>query len=245
MAVSVRPAGETMNPKNLIEAGSIVMDLGLGSEAGAARAVLADEAASLARGARVAASNLEKRAGETIRTFADLLQGRAGDVVTVVPRRIIAGSSDGSIKPNTVSIDVLGPKGLMHRVETEKANHNLFGSDLAKSERRLHFLQHDLAQEQTHITLSLGNRIVGIGGVQTNPSNTSELWVQHVSVEARHQGKGYARNIIESIYDYALRRNQQVVPSSFTTEGQRLKAIFSRMNDRYPQARSSIPFKDI
>lgn len=220
------------------------MDIGLGSEAGAARALLADEAASLARGASAVASNLEKRAGETIRSFADLLQGRTGDVVTVVPRRIITGS-DGSIKPNTVSIDVLGPKGLMHRVETEKANHNLFGSDLAKSERRLHFLQHDLAQEQTHITLSLGNRIVGIGGVQTNPSNTSELWVQHVSVEARHQGKGYARNIIESIYDYALRRNQQVVPSSFTTEGQRLKAIFSRMNDRYPQAGSSLPFKDI
>jgi predicted GNAT family acetyltransferase len=85
---------------------------------------------------------------------------------------------------------------------------------------------------------------VGIGGVQTNPSNTSELWVHHVSVEAKHQGKGYARNIIESIYDYALRRDQQVVPSSFTTEGQRLKAIFSRMNGRYPQAASSLPFKD-
>ena len=55
----------------------------------------------------------------------------------------------------------------------------------------------------------------------------------------------YARNIIESIYDYALRREQQVVPSSFSPQGQRLKHIFEEMNLRHPQAASNQPFRDL
>ena len=88
-------------------------------------------------------------------------------------------------------------------------------------------------------------RIAGIGGVRTNRSNPAELWVDHVSVDPKHGGKGFARNIIESIYDYALRREQQVVPSSFSPQGQRLKHIFEEMNLRHPQAASNQPFRDL
>lgn len=228
-----------MNPKNLVEAGSLLVDVGLPTSV-VAREALASEAAALTRSSR----SILAAAGERIQTMADLLQGRPGDVVTVVPRRIISGSTDGTISSRTLSIDVLGPRGLMERIK-EPANRNIFGPELVNGDGRLHYLRRGSIQEQTHVTLSLGNRIIGIGGLQTNAGQTSELWVQHISVEAKHQGKGYARNIIESIYDYALQRNQRVVPSSFTSEGQRLKPIFGKMNARYPEAAASLPFKDL
>lgn len=234
-----------MNPKPFIEAGTFLVDAAVGKRASE---LLAEEAATLTRrtAEKLWQSTTPQAKAETIRTLADIIQGRPGDVVTAVPRRIISGSIDGTINARTVSIDVLGPSDLMKRIASQPSNADLLKEKLVNGlpSRRLHYLSPDYVHEQTHITLSLGNRIVGIGGVRTNPSDASQLWMEHLSVETKHQGKGYARNIIESIYDYALRRNQQVVPSSFTRDGQRLKPIFNRLDERYPQAASGIPHRD-
>lgn len=183
----------------------------------------------------------------TIRTFSDMVRGEPGETVTAVPRRFITGSAENGITPRTVSVDVLHPDELFERIAMQKVNANLFGKRTAEGivDKRLHYLISSEAREQTHVTLSLGNRIAGIGGVRTNRSNPAELWVDHVSVDPKHGGKGFARNIIESIYDYALRREQQVVPSSFSPQGQRLKHIFEEMNLRHPQAASNQPFRDL
>lgn len=182
----------------------------------------------------------------TIQTMADLFRRHPGEVVTAVPRRYLAGAGEDGIKAHTLSIDILHPDELFTRVATQRQNANLFGKQMGNGieTRRLHYLNINEAREQAHVTLSLGNRITGIGGVRSNRMDPTELWVDHISVEAKHQGKGYARHIIESIYDYALRRNQQVVPSGFTTMGQRLKPIFMEMNERYPNAASSQPFRN-
>ncbi|MBL8082480.1 MAG: GNAT family N-acetyltransferase [Candidatus Obscuribacter sp.] len=181
----------------------------------------------------------------TIQTMSDLFRRHPGEVVTAVPRRYLGGGGDG-IKAHTLSIDILHPDELFTRVATQRQNANLFGTQLENGieTRRLHYLNVNEAREQAHVTLSLGNRIAGIGGVRSNRMDPTELWVDHISVEAKHQGKGYARHIIESIYDYAQRRNQQVVPSGFTTMGQRLKPIFMEMNERYPSAASPLPFRN-
>lgn len=211
-----------MNPRNLVEAGEVAASIGGGSLNAAERLV------------GQALAQMEKKPLETIRTFADMLAGRPGDVVTPVARRII------SDEPHTF-IDVLGPRALMERIKTEAANRSL----MLEGKGRLHYLNRSMLDEQTHVTLYEGKRIVGIGGLQTNPSDTGQIWVHHVSVEKGYQGRGYARNIIESIYDYALKRNQKVVPSSFTVEGQKLKPVFSRLDTQYPQAASGLPFSNM
>ncbi len=184
---------------------------------------------------------------KTAFSLGDLLAGRSGDVVTAVPRRFIRGAAQAGIKSDSLYIDVLSPDELFKRVETQKVNRDLFKAKYVDGleSRRLHYLNAREALGQTHVTLSLGNRIVGIGGVRTNPYEKSSLWVEHVSVEAKHQGKGYASRIIESIYDYALRRDQVVSPSSFSAQGQKLKPVFSRLNEKFPQARSGEAFRNL
>lgn len=183
----------------------------------------------------------------TIRTFSDLVRGEPGETVSAVPRRFITGSAEEGIKARTVSIDVLHPDELFERIATQKVNANLFGKRGIEgmADRRLHYLNSHDAREQAHVTLSMGNRITGIGGVRTNRADPRELWVDHVSVDPKYGGRGFARNIIESIYDYALRRDQQVVPSSFSSQGQRLKHIFEELNLKHPQAASRLPMRDL
>ncbi|HEY9676911.1 MAG TPA: GNAT family N-acetyltransferase [Drouetiella sp.] len=181
-----------------------------------------------------------------IKTFSDMVRKNPGEVVTDVPRRWIVGSAEQGLSKKSVTVDILHPDELFARIENQKVNADLLANARGPAElRRLHYLHPDEAREQAHVTLSLGNRIAGIGGVRSSRSLPGELWVDHISVDPAYQGRGYARNIIESIYDYALRRNQQVTPSSFSEMGQRLKPIFTEMNEKFPQAASKTPFRDL
>jgi len=145
-------------------------------------------------------------------------------------------------------IDILSASELYQRTRTERANHDLFKerelSATVKCRRRLHYLSASEYQHQVSVTLSLGTRIVGIAGLQVNPSQQDMLWVQHVSVEEKHRGKGYARMLVEAIYAYAIAQGKVVSPSGFSALGQRLKPIFRALNEQYPAADSYEVFRD-
>jgi hypothetical protein len=145
-------------------------------------------------------------------------------------------------------IDILSGDELYQRVRTERSNRDLFAErEIAgshKKARRLHYLSSSEYHKQVNVTVSLGSRIVAIGGIQTNPSDTRMLWVCHVSVEEKHQGKGLARMVIEAIYAYAVAQGQVVSPSAFSALGQRLKPIFVRLNQQFPAACSGEEFRD-
>ncbi len=145
-------------------------------------------------------------------------------------------------------IDILSASELYQRTRTEPANRDLFKerelSASVKTARRLHYLSVSEYQHQVNVTLSLGTRIVGIAGLQVNPSEQDMLWVQHVSVEDKHRGKGYARMLIEAVYIYAVEQGKVVSPSSFSALGQRLKPLFRRLNEQYPQADAHEAFRD-
>jgi Acetyltransferase (GNAT) family. len=110
--------------------------------------------------------------------------------------------------------------------------------------RRLHYLNHDDARHQTQVVLYEGARIVGAAGLQINPWNTENVWVQHVSVEEAHRGKGFAAKLIEAVYTYAVENKLRVEPSAFSLLGQRLKHIFDRLDALHPQAACGMPHRD-
>lgn len=145
-------------------------------------------------------------------------------------------------------IDILSGDQLYERVRSERSNRDLFterelpGSH--KKARRLHYLSPSEYHKQINVTVSLGSRIVAVGGIQVNPSDERMLWVCHVSVEEKHRGKGLARMVIEAIYAYAIAEGKVVSPSSFSVLGQRLKPIFARLNERHPAACSGEEFRD-
>lgn len=146
----------------------------------------------------------------------------------------------------TLSLAILSASQLYQRTRTERSNRDLFKVRVVdgKEVKRLHYLCSREYEKQVHVVLSLGQRIIGIGGLQVNPYDTEMYWVQHVTVEDKHRGKGYARMIIEAIYAYAVEQGKVVSPSGFSTLGQRLKPIFARMNEQFPAACSGEAFRD-
>ncbi len=162
---------------------------------------------------------------------------------------IASGTAGGALgrKVFGPKLEILSSNQLYERTQTQSANKNLFDVKLVNGEniRRLHYLSDVSYHDQTHFTLSLGRRIVGVGGVQVNPYDQSQLWMQHVSVESQYQGLGYARQILTGIYEYAAKNDLKVVPSSFSKMGQRLKHIHTDLDAKYPQAASGIPHKDL
>lgn len=146
----------------------------------------------------------------------------------------------------TMRIEVLSADELYQRTRTERANKDLFTTQMVgdRKVRRLHYLNHDDARHQTHVVLYQGARIVGAAGLQINPWNTENVWVQHVSVEEGHRGKGLAAKLIEAVYAYAVENNLKVEPSAFSQLGQRLKHIFDRLDALHPQATCGLPHRD-
>lgn len=140
--------GYAMKPKAFVEAGTFLVDAAVGR---GTSELLAEEAASLSRKAaeKLWQSTNPQTKAETIRTLADIIQGRPGDVVTPVPRRIISGSIDGTINARTVSIDVLGPSELMKRISSQPTNADLLKEKLVNGlpTRRLHYLSADYVHE--------------------------------------------------------------------------------------------------
>lgn len=146
----------------------------------------------------------------------------------------------------TLRIEILSADELFQRTLTERANKDLFTEKQVgdRKVRRLHYLNPSDARNQTHVVLYLDKRIVGIAGLQVNPYNTEQLWVQHVSVEEAHRGAGYAGKIIDAVYAYAVEHGKRVTPSSFTELGQRLKHIFDKFDSLYSQAACGLPRED-
>jgi GNAT superfamily N-acetyltransferase len=144
-------------------------------------------------------------------------------------------------------IETLTADELYERTRNERSNRDLFAVKEidGRQVRRLHYLNPSDYRQQTQIVLTLGRRIVGAGGLQVNPYNTKMLWIQHISVEEKHQGNGYARLIMEAIYAYAIERGLIVSHSAFSGMGQRLKHMATVLNERYPQAASPEAFRDL
>lgn len=143
-------------------------------------------------------------------------------------------------------IEVLSADELFQRTQAEPANKDLFTTRMVgdRKVRRLHYLNHDDARHQTQIVLYEGARIVGAAGLQINPWQTENVWVQHVSVEEAYRGKGFAAKLIEAVYAYAVDNKLKVEPSAFSALGQRLKHIFDRFDALHPQAACGQPHRD-
>ena len=144
-------------------------------------------------------------------------------------------------------IEILSPDELLERVDTEPKNADLFEEvelEGGQVKRRLHYLRASEYRHQTHVTLYLDGRIVGISGLMVNPYNEVELWVQHVSVEEGFRGMGLASRLVEAVYAYALEHKKKVTPSSFTQLGQRLKHVFERLDAQHPEAACGLPHQN-
>lgn len=152
------------------------------------------------------------------------------------PNQIKSVANKGTFDPSNPSIyegeedqpqmDVMGPREFGQFIRSTPEN-----ADVTK---RLKYLN-DIPNED-HIVIMIGNKIVAVGGVQLNPYYPIQLWIKHISVDPAYQGRGFARRILERIYQLAAERGMKVKHGSFTEEGERLKHIHDELEARYPHA---------
>jgi len=148
---------------------------------------------------------------------------------------------------NQPQIKIQTADELYERTRNERSNRDLFAVKEIDGRRvkRLHYLSVGEYQRQTHFVLSLGTRIVAIASIQPNPYEEGVIWMQQVSVEKKHQGKGFARMLLQAIHEYAAERDLMVSYSGFSEDGQRLKHIALELNERYPRTASPERLRDM
>ena len=124
-------------------------------------------------------------------------------------------------------IEVMGPHEFYRFINDTPENEDLLSS------KRIKYLV-DIQNEQ-HIVVLIGNKIVAVGGVQVNPYYPVQLWIKHVSVDPAYQGRGFGRMILERIYQLAAEARLKLKHGSFTEDGeQRLKHIHDELERKYP-----------
>ena len=102
--------------------------------------------------------------------------------------------------------------------------------------KEIRYFLHSEARKEDHIVAFENDRIVAMGGVQTNPSDPRHLWIKFISIRPSHQGRGLARAILEHIYQFAVEHEQKLAPGSFTEEGERLAHLHDEFDAKYPEA---------
>lgn len=102
--------------------------------------------------------------------------------------------------------------------------------------KRIRYLVSNEARQEKHIIAKVGDKIVGMAGIQHNPYNGNDLWIKFISVDPEYQGNGIARELLRKIYLYALENNVRFAPGSFTEEGDRLRHIHDEFDKIYPAA---------
>lgn len=92
-------------------------------------------------------------------------------------------------------------------------------------------------QNETQFMVLKGNMILAAGGLEKNPRDESIWWIKHVSVDTNYQSQGFARQIFEAMFKYAIKHHIKLQPSAFTKMGQdRLLHIYNDLRSKYPQA---------
>ena len=134
---------------------------------------------------------------------------------------------------NEPNVKVLSGYELLEQAETP-LNRDIFH----ETGGRLEYLYADTARFETHITVFVGERIVGIGSVEPSPDlgEPNVLWIKFVSVEEAERGNGIGRMIVEAICEYALKHGKKLHSHSFSDMGlQHLKPMIAELDARYPQ----------
>ena len=136
-------------------------------------------------------------------------------------------------------IEILTGDQIAEQVWEVPCNADLFGKRVnGKHVDRLYYLDPSEARKEIHITAFIGERIVGIAGLEQSPWTGEEdlLWIKHVSVEEKYQGQGLGRMLEEAAYAYALEHGKRLHHSDFSEMGsERLKALVTELEARYPQ----------
>ncbi len=75
--------------------------------------------------------------------------------------------------------------------------------------------------------------IAGLGGLEKNPFEEDErFWIKFLSVDPKHQGKGYASLLAREIFEFAKARGFSLEGSAYSDAGyEKLKSVFNALSE--------------
>jgi len=109
---------------------------------------------------------------------------------------------------------------------------------------RIRYLVFSEISREIHFVAFDKKKIIAVGGLEESPYEKDILWIKHISVDPDYQGQRIATSIMERFYQYAMDNNKKLKHSSFTKQGQRLKPIVHRFDQKYPGVSIDEPLRD-
>jgi len=84
--------------------------------------------------------------------------------------------------------------------------------------------------DDVYVTLSVEGLIIGLAGLTPDENRENTYGIQFVSVDTIYQGKGYGRDLLEGVFNFAKNNSVSLVGSSRSSMGQeRLSHIFEEL----------------
>lgn len=113
-------------------------------------------------------------------------------------------------------------------------------SDLAA---RIRYFHSEYMSDQLHlIAVAPDDLVVGVAALQQNPSDEGELWLQYVSVDPDHRGKGLGRKLFAEAIAHAHEQGRSVELSRFEDDGLLyLSRVTQDLQLEYPGVMTRIP----
>ncbi len=76
-------------------------------------------------------------------------------------------------------------------------------------------------------------KIIGLAELEENPENLKSLWLKFISIDPIYQNRGYSRELIKEIFDFAKKNNYSLELSFYTEEGEKkIKKIIEEISEK-------------
>ncbi|HPS21449.1 MAG TPA: GNAT family N-acetyltransferase [Candidatus Paceibacterota bacterium] len=88
-------------------------------------------------------------------------------------------------------------------------------------------------ERKIYPAIKIQNLIVALSELEKNPYKENNLWIKFISVDPKYQNNGYAKKLIEEIFNYAKENNFSLTNSIYSDEGkEKLKHIVEELKEK-------------
>jgi GNAT superfamily N-acetyltransferase len=88
-------------------------------------------------------------------------------------------------------------------------------------------------ERKIYPTIKIQNLIVALSELEKDPYKENNLWIKSISVDPKYQNNGYAKKLLEEIFNYAKENNFSLTNSIYSDEGKKkLKHIIEEFKEK-------------
>ena len=90
------------------------------------------------------------------------------------------------------------------------------------------------SDDYSYIVVEINDEIIGLSELEKDPYKENNYWSTFISIDPKFRGQGYARKMIEKIFEFVKEQNCSLETSYYATEeGKRLEKIYHEYAEKF------------